>query len=317
MPFSKAGAGHLLGDLFDREVSEHLSAPHAASGTTLLMAADFAGSHAGQLFETYSFLFMELEANREWLASQAAFRRSTLRSNRRIAFKALNDKVRRAAMPAFLAMGSEIQGSLITFAISRNRASIFEVGEPASFESELLASWQKMHIRERLLRVLHLSAFLLSGLSAPGQNILWVTDEDEIASNVDQLTALTKVFNVIASNSLSHNLGHLRCATAKSDDGSRTIEDALAYADLAAGAVSELVTAMQGGHKNLQKHVVSPVPPGLSWKATGIGQWLAESTGSLKRHICLMDLRPNAPGMVVSMLRLHAHEMPQRQILPP
>jgi hypothetical protein len=59
---------------------------------------------------------------------------------------------------------------------------------------QTLAGW-KRGVQERLLRVLHLSGFLLSGLSTPGQNVLWVIDEDEIAANVDQLTRLTKLLS--------------------------------------------------------------------------------------------------------------------------
>src|SRR5579864_5085297 len=118
MPFSKEGAGYVLSKIFDQEVTEHRSASDFAPGTTLLIASDFAGAHAGQLFETYSFLLMVLEANQVWLSAQRQFRQRVLRSNRRIAFKALGDKLRRTSMPAFLAMGSEIHGSLITFAIS-------------------------------------------------------------------------------------------------------------------------------------------------------------------------------------------------------
>jgi hypothetical protein len=298
---------------FDRELGGQLCASGDASGTTLMVLSDFGGSHAGQLFETYSFLVMCLEDNLDWLARQRAFREFVLRSNRRIAYKSLSDKVRRAVMPAFLGMGSEIRGSLITFAISRDRPSVFQAEQGLECE-RLLVPWRKKHIRERLLRVLHLGAFLLSGLSLPNHNVLWITDEDDIVSNVEQLTTLTSLLGLIATNSLSHNLGHLRCATAKSDDGSRSIEDALAYADLAAGSVTELMTAMQGNHRKLQKQIVSPSPQSVSWKARGIGQWLADSSGALKRHICVMDFNRNAPGGRVLMLRLHAYGMPSSVI---
>ena len=152
MPFSQEGAGLLLGDIFNREVTEHAKASQSSSGTTLLIATDIGGSHAGQPFETYSFLVMELEANARWLAEQRVFRQRVLRSNRRMAFKSLNDKLRRAALPSFLEMGTAIHGSLITFAISRNRASIFEAKSDED-EEKLLACWPKKAVRERLMRL--------------------------------------------------------------------------------------------------------------------------------------------------------------------
>lgn len=316
MPFSQEGAGDLLHNLFNREVTEHSKAHNAAPGTTLLVVSDFGGSDQGQLFETYSFLFMVLEHNRHWLQAQKHFREHVIRSPRRIAYKALSDKIRRAAMPAFLEMGSHINGSLITFAISRNRASLFALDDLPDTKEELLAAWSKKRTRERLMRVLHLGAFLLSGLSAPDQNLLWLTDEDEIASNETQLRALTKAFGNIASNSLSHSLGHIRCGTAKSDDGSKAIEDALAYADLAAGGVAEVLRATDGGHVRWQKYVASPLPKSVSWKARGVVQWLSETTGALKRHTCVMDLKTRSPGMTIRMLKFHSYPQPTSLILP-
>jgi hypothetical protein len=74
------------------------------------------------------------------------------------------------------------------------------------------------------------------------------------------------------------------------------------------------MTAMQGNHRKLQKQIVSPWPQSVSWKARGIGQWLADSSGALKRHICVMDFNRNAPGGHVLMLRLHAYGMPSSVI---
>jgi hypothetical protein len=223
-----------------------------------------------------------------------------------MSYKTLNDKVRRRALIPFLDMGLNIRGWLITFAVSKNGQSLFE--SPANNRdpevSEMLSIW-KESVHERLLRILHMSTFLVSGLSVPGQDILWVTDEDDIAANVSQLTGLTNLFAVITSNSLNHNLRHLRCATARSDDGSRSLEDLLSYADLAAGTVCEYATAIQGNHKFLQKSVISPVPRSISWKSRTILPWLASSAGDLHRLTCLIDLADDQQKIVATMLRWH------------
>jgi hypothetical protein len=244
---------------------------------------------------------LDLERNATWLSAQAQFRKHMIRSARRMSFKALNDGVRRRAIMPFLQIGNQIHGWLITFGISKNGLSAFQAG-PLEPEIELtLARW-KPPVRERLFRVLHLSAFLLSGLSISGQDILWITDEDEIASNVDQLTGLTKLLAIIGSKSLGHDLGHLRCATAKSDDGMRSLEDLLAYCDFAAGSVCEVATAMVGGHRFLRRDIVASLPPAVSWKARTIISWLAMTSSKLHRLTCLIELdkgtghaRPHAP----------------------
>jgi hypothetical protein len=307
MGFVKQGAGVLLADIFDRilkERSNHF--PHGEiRGKTLLIAADLGGSHAGQLFETYSFIVLDIDRNSGWLTAQADFRRHQIRSLRRMSFKAMNDKVRKSALVPFLQIGNRIHGWLITFAISKRGGSLFQ-GEPTETESgQILMGW-KRPVRERLLRVLHLSAFLLSGLSSPDQNVLWVIDEDDIAANVEQLTQLTKLLAIVSSNSLIHSLSHLRCATTQSDDGTRSLEDLTAYCDLAAGSICEIATAMKSNHRFLQRDIISPLPSVLSWKTRVIASWLANSSSPLRRLTCLIDLKEGSAGMRAQILRWHA-----------
>lgn len=304
MGFAKVGVGVLLAGMFDREFADSPPAGNVR-GRALLIATDMGGSHAGQLFETYSFLVIDLDRNAEWLSAQKAFRTRILRSRRRMAFKALNDRVRRVALAPFLQIGSQIHGWLVTFAISKNGLSFFKP-EPHDPEIvEKLAGW-KRPVQERLLRVLHLSAFLISGLSVPKQNVLWIIDQDEVASNVEQLTQLSHLLGTVASHSLMHDLGHIRCATAKSDDGTFSMEDLLSYCDLAAGAVCEVATTMAGGHRYLQEHIVAPLPSAVSWKARTIISWLAAISGNLRQLTCLIELREGSPSMRAQLLQWHA-----------
>jgi hypothetical protein len=316
MAFSKHGVGFTLAGSFDKALLEAPQAfPSCKRGRTVLIAVDLGGSHSRQLFETYSFLVLDLDMNNEWLAMQAAFRSDVMVSMRRMSFKTLNDKVRRRGITPFLQMGNSLSGWLVTFGISKNRESVFEKDDPIAPEFErILESW-KPAVRERLMRVLHLSAFLMSGLCLHRQNVLWVIDEDEIASNVDQLTHLTRLLGQVYSNACETQLGHLRCATAKGDDGTRSLEDFIAYCDLAAGAVCEVATAMAGSHQRLQRTIVTPLPPLLSWKSRYICSWLAYDQSPLRRFTCLIDLKKNAPGMKVQMIRWHA--MPGNLLVPP
>jgi hypothetical protein len=304
--FSKEGPGVVLADSFDSALAESPHRfPNSQRGKTLFIGVDIGGSHARQLHDTYSFIVLDLEQNAKWLAEQIDFRRTTIRSSRRMSFKALNDVIRRRALVPFLGMGNAISGWLITFAISKARKSIFENGDVMPEVEQILLAW-KPGVRERLMRVLHLTGFLLSGLSSAHQNVLWVTDEDEIASNVNQLTQLTRLFGIVVSNSITHDLGHLRCATAKSDDGSRAIEDLISYCDLAAGTVSEMITAMAGTHHMIQRTIMSPVPSNLSWKTRLVTSWLAYDKSPLRRLTCVVDLKIGVPGMRTQMLRWHA-----------
>jgi hypothetical protein len=186
MAFSRHGVGVTLAASFDEALLKAPNAfPACERGPTVLIAVDLGGSHGRQLFETYSFLVLDLGRNNEWLVMQRAFRSDVMASMRRMSFKTLNDKIRRRGITPFLQMGNLLSGWLVTFGISKNGESVFEKDGPIAPELEqVLKSW-KPAVQERLMRVLHLSAFLMSGLCLHGQNVLWVIDEDEIASNND------------------------------------------------------------------------------------------------------------------------------------
>jgi hypothetical protein len=87
-----------------------------------------------------------------------------------------------------------------------------------------------------MLRVVHIVSFFLAGLSRAHQNVIWITDEDEIAANDNRMRELTNLFGNISSHYLPHSMGHFRCGTMKSDDGSRQLEDLASIPDLVAGA---------------------------------------------------------------------------------
>jgi hypothetical protein len=220
-----------------------------------------------------------------------------------MAFKALNDIQRREALVPFLHLADTIDGWLVTFAISKAGGSLF-APDDENDSSDQLVLW-KPHIQERLMRVIHLSTFLLSGLSVEQQNIFWMIDQDAIAANTAQLTQLTNLVERVGSQTIGHNFGHLRCGTTQSDDGSRWLEDLASVCDLSCGSIGEVLTAMNGHHTALQAHVASFVPRGLSWKSRMITAWQAQEGQRLKRITCLLDLSTANSRMKVSTLKWH------------
>ena len=305
--FSRAGIGQLLADTFDRRVQANsFTFPTVhLRGQTLMMVADFGGQHKGQHFDTYAFLIFDLDRNERWLEGQRFFRHTIMPRGRRMAFKAMNDKYRRQALVPFLRLADHIEGWLVLFAVSKIGGSLFGGAEESADAEYLLTNW-KPSVRERLLRIMHFSAFLLSGLSSPGQDVLWIIDEDEVAANVQQLTQLTQVLGRVSSNSMAHDLRHLRCGTTHSDDGSLSLEDLVAICDLGAGAICEVATAMISQGRFPRRDVVSALPKGLSWKSRVLASWLAADNKSLQRLSCLVELSASSSRMRATMMRWHA-----------
>ena len=300
--FATAGAGLLLASSFDSikgRCARTFPNSHPRA-RTLFIAADFSGQHKGQAYETYSFLIFDLESNKRWMAGQRHFRENFLPSRRRLSFKALNDKTRRRCLVPFLHLADCIDGWLVSFAVSKSGESMFYAVDSEN-EPDILSTW-KPHIREKLMRVIHLSAFLISGLSVANQDVLWIVDEDDIAANKVFLTQLTDIFGRVYSNVTELTLGNLRFGTAQSDDGSFAIEDLLAIADLAAGAFSEIATKMAHAGIRPSQDVITFLPQNLSWKSRLMTTWLAAEGSCLRRIHCVIDLDAGGSGMTAKIL---------------
>lgn len=307
--FSVAGVGGILAPSLNANLlSDRSGFPFVTRGRTLLLAADFGGHHPKQHYDTYTFLILDLAKNQEWLAWQRYFRSAILRHRRRMSFKALNDGIRRRALVPFMRAAAGIEGCLVQFAISKIGGSLFTGPSEDEVGAELLKCW-KPNVQERLLRVLHLSAFLLSGMSVPHQDVLWIIDEDDIAANVTMLTTLTELFSRVSSSYCAHPLGHLRCGTtATADDGSLTLEDLTAITDLTTGALGELCTGFVTEDLFPRRGIITPLPNNLTWKTKLIASWMAAPGFSIKRHTTILDLRPGSIGTRTTTLGWRIYE---------
>jgi hypothetical protein len=286
--FSRGGLGIGLAGAFDSAVARYgpqmLSGPR---GGQFLMTCDIGGSLKGQAYETYAFLMLDLDRNSRWLSGQSLFRRELLQQRRRMCFKAMNDVFRRRALPPFLGLAEELDGVLVTFVVDKVDRPNLAV--EVDLAAELAPFWKRSVI-DRLMWVTYLGAFLLSGFAAADQNVMFIIDEDEVAANVPQLTKLTELFGrAFANQEDMPMMGHLRCGTTKSDDGSQALEDLNAIPDLAAGALGELTDALRRQGLGPLSPLIQRLPPMLTWKTRTIMPWLMRRGRSLTRFTCMID----------------------------
>lgn len=176
-------------------------------------------------------------------------------------------------------------------------------------------------------------------MSRSGQNVLWFTDDDSIAPNVQGLTELTELFAYVASEYLDHGLGHLRVGTpARSDTDDRLLEDLIAIADLVAGTVAETVT-LQADNNGLIINVPPSVylapkpftveliqPHSRTFGIYGSGQdkimsqqatmaaktafilnWLGDHDQKLKRVASIIEPVPNSDELSFKWLTFHPY----------
>lgn len=291
--FSLDGLGVGLGGPFDAAIARRpprlLTEPR---GQQLLVACDIGGSQKAQRYETYAFLILDLNRNAPWLAGQARFRSVVLPHRRRMAFKAMNDAFRRRALAPFMELADHLNGVLVTFAVDKLQRP--RIGVDESLGGELGTFW-KISTIDRLMWVIYLSVFLVSGFSAPGQDVMFIIDEDEVAANVPQLTKLTELFGRAHGNQGGPMMGRLRCGTTKFYDGSLALEDIVAIPDLAAGAIGEFTDVLDRDGAGPLAGILQRLPAGLTWKTRMIMPWLLQEVSALTRMTCIIDGAPGSP----------------------
>jgi hypothetical protein len=280
--------------------------PDLRSGQTIFIASDYSGQHDLAYYETFAFLFADLQYCAQWEEGRRRVRQKFLADGRRMAFKNLGDRQRRKALVPFLTATSLIPGLSVTILIDKGVESLFQkhrklnVNKP---ELHLYQHWDN-HTFERLLRVIHLVSFFLAGLSRQNQDVLWITDEDAIAANPSRLTELTQILANVSSHYLEHDMQHLRCGTTKSDDGSRQMEDLVSIPDLVAGALTEVLSAYRNEGVIVGSLLISP-PSALSEKTVEIINWFSTNSEPLKRLVFAIERVESSTALTIKLLQFH------------
>lgn len=244
----------------------------------IYILSDFGGEHEESVYEAASFLVLDVSSLHEWDRLWRPYRRRHLSDGRRMAFKKLNDKMRQAALPAFLRAAGRLNGLLFTVLFEKKIDSMFQRDEdrPPEFRQ-----W-KSRPMEKLMRSLHIASFLLAGLSRPHQDIYWFTDEDEVAPNVPRLYDICEMFQRISSHYIPHPMRNFRFGTAALDDGTRRLEDLLALPDLAAGSLSELLSAHRRSAAPSLSEIIQQPPEDTSYKTKLLLSWLSDQADRLR-----------------------------------
>jgi hypothetical protein len=275
------------------------AAPLNVRGPCLVVTSDYGGSHRQSSYEVYSVLLGDLMYCNAWRDARLGVRAGFLADGRRMSYKGLNDRQRRRALIPFLGAADLIPGLCISLAVSKSVDTLFERDvSPTNPELVDCLSWSRP-LFERALRIVHVVSFWIAGLSRPDQDVLWFSDEDEIAANPARLTLLTKVWANVMNNYTVHPLRHLKCGTTKCDDGSKDIEDFAAVPDLVAGALSDLLTPIAG---KFRPGVIVPLRLGAKAKATVIGHWLSRQNHRLRKVMLVIDKDPDSLGLTISRL---------------
>lgn len=276
---------------FDKIIAS--ARPTAIAGPAFFIASDSSGTDAKSRYRVTAYLCFGFADWMLWEVVRRDFRSRHLRDGRRMSFKALSDRRRRAVLKGFL--GAALNMSGLCFVVITNRAirhlclptgeDYNRLRETASLQSR----WKDRELEEAV-RTTYTVALLVGGMSQPNQTVTWLSDEDNLFSNERHSLDVARLLGNFTEHHVKHPLGARGIGTTALDEGDRAIEDIVAIPDLVAGAVAEMANAVAdacGGRipNNLAIDYTGKVSP----KSDLISSWLWEARGQLARVVARID----------------------------
>lgn len=242
--------------------------------------SDYAGESSGN-YHTYSVLICAWDALGLLRKQMEEIRARHGLNKKEIAFKDFGMGQVLRALPDFLHAADSILGFLCTLVVSKDLTSVFGMPNRATQEelskmlSEASLGEWKREVAEKLLRIVHLTAFLTALLARDGQQLFWMTDNDAISPNQEAHKRALDLFQRVLSIYARPNVNFPLLGGALPFK-ERAIEfmDSLSVTDVTASSVEHYLT-----QKDLNGENEFGVKPG----ADAVLQWLARDGIGLKK----------------------------------
>ena len=256
--------------------------------------SDYGGESAGRYY-TYSVLICGWNLAGPLHAKMKYIRARHGLGTKEIAFKDFGMGQVQRALPEYLeALDNLLPGFLFTLAVDKSLITLFGPQEKATYAqlAELVKTAglgeRKPRVTEKLLRVVHLTAFLCGLLAHDGQKLFWMTDNDAICESEPLHRQMLELFGrVLPLYSREGCTFPLLGGAKPFEERSLEMLDLLSAADIVAGALDQYLT---------QRAAAPPedihVKPGCEL----VLQWLAHDGIGLKK-MCVL-LRPGGAGMI-------------------
>ena len=258
------------------------------NGPDIYIASDYSGQHKQSKYELISVLYTDLENSSYWLENQNYMRKHILRDGRRISLKGLRDEAKFRSLIPFLKASFQIRGVLLTIAVNKEITDLcadIDFFSKLTKRLDLKGKWSLKSF-DRMLFIVNIISVLMGGLSKSGQNIYWITDNDDFTANASRLEDLKKLIDRYSSVYVQKPLGEVGLGTTNIDPGDRIEEDLAAITDLSAGALSEVLNGMAKKFGKISHSVDMPYRDKLSDKTEIIMDWyFSKSTELLKELI--------------------------------
>jgi hypothetical protein len=157
-----------------------------------------------------------------------------------------------------------------------------------------------------MFRIGYIAAMLVAGMSSPGQDIHWVSDQDAAFANDAMEKDTVDVFANLLTIFSPHKLGQVRYGTTAYGEEPLFQEDLAAVPDLMCGATCEIFTSIMREYNDIPE-IYSKLPK-LTGRPQEFLNWYASGPWPLKRYIC--------SGRAPSVGILHPALLGRREPLP-
>jgi hypothetical protein len=274
------------------------------SGRDVIIVTDASGQHKQNPFEAISLLILDFDSSVQWELLRQIVRRDILKDSRRMSFKQLSEPIRQRALIPFLRTADQINGLCLTVAINKQIDMLGGgkwIYEQLKKGGILKAPWTFVSF-ERMARTTHFVSLLIAGLCSEGQNVFWISDQDEMFESANKSEDTLRLLSSYQRTYVNRQMGNLRVGTTKMDEGDRFEEDFASIPDLAAGAFAELAMRIQ----NESAHSITEIPESgfvsdVSPKTDILLSWLADNTQMLKRTSLVFDRREDGKFRVAKI----------------
>jgi len=268
----------------------------AFNNQTVGLFTDYGGESNEAKYLTYSTLVCGWNLTHQFLEMMKIIRKRNGLGTKEIAFKDFRMGQLQRSLPGYLTALNALPGFLFTLAIDKRLTSLFgpEGKATRNFIAQTLKDAdlgeRKPEVNEKLLRVVHIAAYLTGLLVQDGHKIFWMSDHDSISATPEMhqktLALFQRILGMYARK--GHTFPLLGGALPFAERSVDTL-DLLSATDIVAGSLDQYLT---------QRDSVALDDIQVKQGCDLVLQWLAHDGIGLKKMNVIM--RPGANDTIVA-----------------
>lgn len=293
--------------LQNENTRKSLLLPELRKHTNVLsIFSDYGGESKESNYYVYSFLLCDFHVAKYFLSQgMSEIRKKYNLNDKELLFKDLRHGPTKRSLKEYLKLlDRAVPGFLYTVVVDKKVQTVFGASDEKIpnnvvriVEENGFGSW-KRNTSEKLLRVVHVAAYLTGLFSRDGQKLFWMTDHDAIAPNKLKQMKMMNLFCNILPLYTSNKFDFIGGAV-PFKERSISLLDLLSSTDFVAGAVEHYLT-----RRDRMEDLT------IKEDADTILQWLAYDGIALKKRVTIIKLAEKS-SIIGANLVFELKELPK------